>query len=236
MSNISAIFWREFKAYFNSPIAYIVIPLFLIITGWFFSSSLFLMNQASLRQMFSVIPAIFIFFIPAVTMRLIAEEKKNGTFEILATLPTTDMEIVVGKFLSALCFVAVFLLLTFPQVVTVMALGDAELGPILGGYLGVLMMAAAYLSIGLFASSLTDNQIIAFILAFVIAFAFFMVDKFLFMVPGPLVSMFEYLSMDYHFANVAKGIIDTRDLVYYFSIIFMGLFLTGQSLAGRKWG
>lgn len=236
MSKVYTIFKRELKAYFNSPIAYIVITVFLLISGWFSSASLFLVNQATLRGAFGIIPLILVFFVPAITMRLISEERKSGTIELLVTMPVKDLDIILGKFLAALALLAVAILLTLTYATAVSVLGDLDPGPVIGGYLGLLLMGAAYLSIGVFASSLTENQIVAFIIGFLVVFALFMIDQILMFVPASLVSFFEYLSIDYHFANISRGVIDTRDLVYYLSVTFFALLLATRSLESRKWG
>lgn len=235
MHNVISIFRKELRSYFNSPIAYIVITVFLLISGWFFSTNLFLINQATLRAAFGIIPLIFIFFVPAITMRLISEEKKSGTIELLVTMPIKDHEIVLGKFFAALVLLAIALIFTFFYGFTVAILGNADEGPIIGGYIGLLLMGGAYLALGLFASSLTENQIVAFIIAFLIIFVLFMFDKVLFFVPSWLATILEYLSIDYHFNNIARGVIDTRDLIYYLSMIVLGLTLASHMIERRKW-
>lgn len=234
MNNIYPIFKKEVRTYFNSPIAYIVLTVFLLISGYFFASPLFLNNQADLRTAFGVIPFIFIFFVPAITMRLLAEEKKSGTLEVLVTMPVKDVEVILGKFGAALVLLVVAIGLTLTYVLTISLLGNADGGPIVGGYLGLILMGATYLAIGIYTSSVTENQIVAFIISFLIIFALFMLDKVLMFVPGGLVSILEYLAMDYHFSNIARGVIDTRDLIYYLSLIFLGLFLATRTLASRK--
>ena len=234
MRNIFTIFKKEVRSYLNSPAAYIVVTFFLLFTGYFFGSNLFLMNQANLRTAFGIIPLVFIFFMPAITMRLIAEEKKAGTIELLVTYPIKDSEIIIGKFLSALTLLAAALVFTWFYVISVSLLGNLDGGQVVAGYFGLLLMGAAYLSIGIFASALTENQIVAFIVALVIIFVFFLLDKILFFIPAPLVSIFQYLSIDYHFENISRGVIDTRDLLYYFSVIFFSLLLASHALGRRK--
>jgi ABC-2 type transport system permease protein len=235
MHNISTIFWREMRSYFNSPVAYIVITLFLLITGYFFSSSLFLSNSADLRSLFGVAPIILMFFAPAITMRLLAEEKRAGTMEILVTLPVADSEIVVGKFLASMVLLALSVVLTATSLVTISILGNVDFGASLGGYLGLLLMGAVYVSIGVFTSSLSANQIIAFIVGFVIIFALFMLDDVLVFMPAYLAGALEYVSVDYHFRNIARGVVDSRDLIYYFSMIFFFLFFAVKMTESRKW-
>jgi ABC-2 type transport system permease protein len=223
------------RSYFNSPVAYIVLTLFLLITGYFFSSSLFLSNSAELRSLFGIAPVIFMFFAPAITMRLLAEERRAGTMELLVTLPVKDSEIVLGKFLAAFALLTLAVILTGTSYITIASLGNADFGASLGGYLGLILMGAVYLSIGLFTSSLSANQIIAFIVGFVIIFALFMLDKILVLVPTGLASSLEYLSVDYHFRNIARGVIDSRDLIYYGSAVFFFLYLTVKMTESRKW-
>jgi ABC-2 type transport system permease protein len=227
MQNTYTIFKKEARSYFNSPAAYIIVTFFLLITGYFFGVNLFLANQASLRTAFGIMPLVFIFFVPAITMRLIAEEKKVGTIELLVTYPIKDSEIVIGKFLAALALLAVALVFTWFYAISVNFMGNLDWGQVVGGYIGLLLMGAAYLAIGIFASALTENQV-------VIIFVFFLLDKILFFIPTALVSIFEYLSVDYHFENISRGVIDSRDLLYYFSLIFFGLLLASHALGRRK--
>ncbi len=235
MNNILTIFRREMRSYFNSPVAYIVITLFLLISGYFFSSTLFLINSADLRSLFNISSFVLMFFIPAVTMRLLAEERRSGTIEILVTMPVKDSEIVLGKFLAAFALTALSILLTFVAYLTVASLGNADFGASFGGYLGLLLMSAVYISIGVFTSSLTQNQIVAFIVGFVIIFALFMLDKVLPFLPAALASAFEFLSIDYHFRNISRGVIDTRDLIYYGSMIFLFIYMAVKTTESRKW-
>ena len=235
LSNILPIYRRELRSYFNSPVAYVVILVFLIIIGWFFTSNLFVMNVASLRVVFELVPIVFLFFVPAVTMRLIAEERKSGTIELLTTKPVADGEIILGKFLAAWTLLAAALLPTLIYAITIMMLGDLDIGPVLAGYLGLLLMGGVYIAIGIFASSLTDNQIVAFILSFLIVFVLFMLDKVLLYVPEGLASTLEFLSIDYHFSNIARGVIDSRDVIYFGSLLGFSLLLATVSLERRKW-
>jgi ABC-2 type transport system permease protein len=208
---------------------------FLAVLGWFFTNNLFLMNVASLRIVFDLVPLIFLFFIPAITMRLIAEEKKAGTLELLTTKPVRDVEIVLGKFLAAWTLLAAALAPTLFYLITIVTLGKVDLGPIISGYLGLMLMGGVYIAIGLLASSLTENQIVAFILSFLIVFVFFILDKILMYVPDALASTLEFLSMDYHFSNIARGVIDTRNLIYFGTLLGFSLFLSTVSLERRKW-
>jgi ABC-2 type transport system permease protein len=234
MYNIYHIFRREFRSYFDSPIAYIVLVFFLLVSGYFFTSNLFLMNQASMRTLFGIIPLLFVFFIPAISMRLIAEEKKSGTIELLFTYPIKDSEIVLGKYLAALGLILVSLLCTIIYAISVSTLGDLDGGQVFAGYIGLVLIGAAYLAIGMFASAITENQIVAFIVALAISFFFFILDKVLMFVPAKLASILEYLAIEYHFQNITRGVIDSRNLIYYFSMIFIGLMLASHALSRRK--
>ncbi len=235
LSNILPIFKRELRSYFNSPVAYVVIVVFLIILGWFFQSSLFLMNVAQLRVVFEYTPLMFLFFVPAITMRLLAEEKKTGTIELLTTKPVQDVEIVLGKFLAAWVLLLATLLPTLLYVITLMSLGEMDFGPVVTGYIGLLLVGGVYVAVGLLASSLTDNQIVAFIMGFLFVFIFFMFDKVLVFVPQGIASTLEFLSVDYHFSNIARGVIDSRDVIYFASVLGFSLLLATVSLERRKW-
>jgi len=237
MHNILVITRKEFHSYFASPIAYIFITLFLAVSGWLFMSGFFLLGQASLRPFFSFLPWMFLVFVPAVTMRLWAEEKKLGTIELLMTFPVRDSEVVLGKFLAALAFLGVSLALSFPLVLTADYLGEPDWGAIIGGYGGALLLGAAYLAIGVFISSLTENQIVAFLMTVVVCFGFFITGEefVLFRVPQVMVGFLQYLSLATHFESMGRGVIDTRDLVYYASVIGFFLFLNVRSVESRKW-
>lgn len=224
------IFKKEFKTYFISPIAYIVISIFLLVTGWFFFSTFFIFNQASLRNFFSMLPIIFAFVIPAITMRLFSEELNIGSYETLLTLPVTFLEVVLGKFLSAVAFIAAMLIPTLAYPITVALLGQLDWGPVIGGYIGVVLLGAAFAAIGLFASSLTRNQIIAFIIGVAICFGLTLIDKMLFFLPRSTLAVLVYLGADHHFQNIAKGVIDSRDVLYFLSVCFLGLYGTHLAL------
>lgn len=238
MSPTLALARRELRTFFNSPIAYIVICGFLLVAGWLFFSTLFVGGQASLRGFFVLAPVLFVVFAPAVTMRSVAEERKLGTLELLLTMPLRDWEVVGGKFLGALGMVAVGLACTLPYAFSVAALtapgASFDWGPVLAGYLGLLLMASAFLALGLFASALSRNQIVGFIIGLLICFAFYLVDKLALFLPASLGELLEYLSVDYHFENIARGVLDTRDLLFYFTLTAAGLLLTMRQLAAVR--
>jgi len=233
--NIRTIFLKELRSFFSSAVAYIVIVVFLVLLGWFFWNDVFVVNLATLRPLFETTPFLLLFFAPAVTMRLISEEKKIGTLELLVTKPVTEFEIIAGKFLAAWVLVLVALVPTVSYFISISAIGSLDVGPVIGGYFGLALVGAVYVSIGLFGSSLTENQVVAFIVSFLIVFMFFMFDKILIYLPAGIASVVEYLGIDYHFGNVARGVIDSRDMTYYLSLIGAFLFLSTVSLQRRKW-
>jgi ABC-2 type transport system permease protein len=218
------IFKKDFRSYFVSPIAYIVIAIFLLVTGWFFFTTFFLFGQASLRNFFSLLPIIFCFVIPAVTMRLVSEELNIGSYEILLTMPVTFTDVVLGKFMAATAFVVALLIPALAYPITVSLLGQLDWGPVIGGYIGAILLGASFCAIGLFASALTRNQIIAFITGMAICFGLTLIDKMLFFLPRSLLGVLSYLGADFHFQNISKGIIDSRDIVYFLSVGFISLY------------
>ena len=237
MENILTITKKEFRSYFISPIAYIFITVFLVISNFLFFQSFFLINQADMREYFSLLPWIFLFFIPAITMRSWAEEKRGKTLELLLTWPLSDIEVVIGKYLASLAFLFVAILSSLTIPITIAILGSPDMGPIIGGYVGALLMGGAYLAIGLWISSHTENQIIAFIVGVVASFIMFIIgNPFVTMaVPGWMVPLFSYLGLGNHFQSIERGVIDSRDIIYYLSVIGFFLFLNVQSLGSRKW-
>jgi ABC-2 type transport system permease protein len=237
MSSILTIFKKEFKSFFISPIAYVFITVYLVITGFLFFQSFFLINQADMRGYFGLLPWVFLFFVPAITMRSWAEEKKVKTLELLLSWPVSDFQVVFGKFLAAFGFLSIAILLSVTIPITISILGSPDPGPIIGGYMGALLMGAAYLSIGLWVSSYTENQIVAFILGVVVTFVFFFIGSpFVTMVaPSWLVPIMNYIGLGNHFESIERGVIDSRDILYYLSITGFFLFLNVQSLGSRKW-
>ena len=234
MTPIKTIALKEFKDYFISPIAYIVISLFLIVTGWFFFSTFFIYGRADLRDFFALLPITFSFFIPAVTMRMFAEEKNVGSYESLLTMPVSFTHIALGKFFAATAFAAAMLLPTLSYPLFISFIGNVDLGPVVGGYIGAVLLGGAYCSIGLFASALTRNQIIAFIIGCAICFTLTIMDRMLFFVPESLVPVVQYLGANAHFTNVSKGIIDSRDLIYFASVIFIFIFSTDIAMKEKN--
>ena len=227
---------KELMAYFNSPIAYVFLAVFLIVGNWLFFNVFFLQGQASMRNYFILLPWIFLFLIPAVTMRLWAEEKRSGTIEFLLTLPITDWQAVLGKFSGGLVFLAVAMVLTLPIPVTINFLGNMDTGPVIGSYAGAMLMGAAYLALGLFISSLTKNQIIAFVGAVAFSFIFFIIGNYFVVATAPqfIAPFLQALGLGTHFDNIARGVIDTKDIIYYISFIWFFLWLNKEVIALRK--
>ncbi|RJP84165.1 MAG: ABC transporter [Desulfobacteraceae bacterium] len=225
---------KELKDFFISPIAYIVIAIFLIITGWFFFSTFFIYDQANMRSFFSLLPIIFTFVIPAITMRLFSEEFNIGSYEILLTMPVTFGDIVFGKFAAGMVMTAAMLLPTIAYPIAISLIGDLDWGPVIGGYLGALLLGGTFAAVGVFASALTRNQIIAFILGASICFILTLIDKMLFFFPESILNIIEYMGADFHFRNISKGIIDSRDLIYFISVIFISLYGTRLALQNKN--
>jgi ABC-2 type transport system permease protein len=238
MNTIWTITKRELNSSFDSLIAIIMIVLFLGFSGfftWISGSDIFLIGQASLREFFGIAYWTLFFFIPALTMRMLAEEKKTGTIEMLLTKPVTDRQVILGKYLATIMLIAIALSFTLPYVITVSKIGNLDAGGTLCGYLALLLISAAYASIGLFTSSLTSNQIVAFLSALFIGLFFHIIFQ---IIAGGMKGFFgqiiNKLSMTVHFESLSRGVLDSKDLIYFGSIIFMGLFLTEVSLAKRN--
>jgi ABC-2 type transport system permease protein len=229
---------RELASFFDSLIAYILLVLFLGFSGfftWLYGNDVFLVGQASLSTFFSVAFWTLFFFIPAITMRLLAEEKKTGTIELLLTKAVSDRQVVAGKFLAAWLLTAITLLFTLPYPITLAAIGDLDAGQVICGYTGLLLMSAAYTSIGLFTSSITSNQIVAFLGALFISLFFHLIFGVLAgQFSGTTGLLFDDLSLSRHFESMSRGVVDSADLVYFLSIVFLGLLLAVYSLTKRN--
>ncbi|HXJ22599.1 MAG TPA: ABC transporter permease subunit [Polyangia bacterium] len=235
MSPALVISRREIRTYFNSAVAYIVVTVFTVLTGYLFFTQLFVEKQADMRGFFNIMPLLFMFMVPAITMRLLADEKSTGTLELLITMPVRDWEVVVGKFLAAMALLCTAIGLTLVFALTVKGLGPLDRGPTIGGYLGLVLMGGAYVSIGVMASSLTRNSIVSFIVAFAISFGLYLMGRLTQFLPQSWQGLVAYLSIDGHFENIGRGVIDTRDLIYYFSVIGVGLLVATLSLESRRW-
>lgn len=234
MRSIAAIAKRELTGYFSTPVAYVFIVIFLALSGafTFYIGGFFKRGQASLESFFNFHPWLYLFLIPAISMRLWSEERKTGTIELLMTMPIPTAAAVIGKFVAAWAFIAVALALTFPLWITVNVLGEPDNGVIFASYVGSLLMAGAFLAIGSCASALTRNQVIAFIVAATVCFLFTMsglemvLNVFRAWAPHILVDTVASLSFLSHFDGITKGLIDLRDLVFFVSMIAFWLFAT----------
>ena len=216
MNSVMAIFRKEFRTFWFSPIAYIVITVFLVIMNWLFFRGFYLMNNADMRGFFGLLPWAFLFMMPALTMRQWAEERKSGTLETLMTKPVTEWQVVMGKYMASVGFLLVILLLTLPITFTVTGLsqGGLDWGVLIASYLGALLLGMAYLALGGWVSSFTANQIIAFILGVALIFVAIIVGEgfVTYFVPSFLAVPLTYLGLRQHFDSIMRGVIDTRDL------------------------
>lgn len=243
---MASIFWKEIHTFFSSLIGYIVIGVFLVIMGLvlfiFPDTSLLEYNYATLDQLFQMAPLVFMFLIPAVTMRSFAEEQQNGTIELLTTRPLRDVDIVLGKFWASLLLVVFALLPTLLYYYTVYQLGapkgNLDSGAIIGSYIGLVFLAGIFVAIGIFASSLTSNQIVAFVLAtflcFMLHYGFYYFSQ-LPVFYGTSDDIVQMIGIDYHYESISRGLVDTRDLVYFISVTALFIAMTVVSLGRRKW-
>ena len=236
MRNINTIFRRELAGFFNSPMAYIFLVIFAIVNGYFFTNTFFLFGQSDLRVLFDIVPLVYLFFIPAVSMGLIAREHNLGTMEIISTLPINNYEFVLGKFFAALSLILLGLVATSIHFFTLIFVGsNVDYGAIFSGYLGLALMGATYAAIGTYSSSVTENQVVSFIIGVFIVLVLFMLDKTLVFIPSSIAGFIQFLSVDYHLSNISRGVIDSRNLIYFISMIGFFIFLTIQTLQVKRW-
>ncbi|NOZ05481.1 MAG: ABC transporter permease subunit [Chloroflexi bacterium] len=235
MRNTFTIAQREIYAYFVSPIAYIVTAAFLVIGGYLFSMILYFSREATMRFIFGNLSFIFLLIAPMLTMRLLAEEHRSGTIELLLTSPVRDWEVVLGKFLASLTLFLAMISLTLVYPLVLFAFGHPDGGPILSGYLGLILAGAGYLSVGVFTSSLSRNQIVAAVLGIVLLLVLWLADAAGSFMGGSLSSILSYLSLSSHTSDLTRGVIDTKDVIYYLSLVVAFLFLSVRSLESRRW-
>lgn len=238
MKQIWVISKRELQSFFDSLTAYIMLVAFLGFSGlftWLYGSDIFFVKQASLQAFFGVAYWTLFFFIPALTMRQFAEENRSGTIELLLTRPVNDWQVVIGKFLATLLLIVIALLFTIPYYITVASLGNIDHGATISGYLGLILISAAYVSIGIFTSSVTSNQIVGFLLALAIGILFHFLFSFLAGAASGFVSeLLNYLSISTHFESISRGVIDSKDIIYFLSVIFLGLVSTEAVLQRNR--
>ena len=254
MNNILAIAHKELKGYFASPVAYVVIGFSAILFGWFFINLLYYfdrtamqagsgfqgpqavnVNEQLISPLFLNVSVILLFTLPLITMRTYAEEKRSGTIELLLTSPLTDLQIVFGKFLGGFVLYAAMLAVTFVHIGILFVFGNPEWRPVATGYLGLLLMGGCFLSLGLFISSLTKNQIVAAMATFAVFLMLWVINWIGTFVGPTAQSVLGYLSLTEHFDDFAKGIIDTKHVIYYLSFMAFGLFLTAKSVDSERW-
>lgn len=240
--NILAIFKREFKGYFVTPVAYVFIAIFLFLTGLFtfYLGAFYESNQADLEPFFRFHPWLYLFLIPAIAMRLWSEERKSGTIELLMTLPVSTPEAVIGKYLAAWCFTGLSLGLTFPMWLTVNYLGNPDNTVILASYIGSLIMAGGFLAIGSCISALTKSQVIAFVISVVVCFLFILsgfpmvLDLFRNWAPQAITDAIASFSFLTHFSSIKKGVIDIRDIIYFAALISLWLYINVVVIDAKK--
>lgn len=255
--NIGLLYKKELKSYFNSYIAYAVIAIFMVITGFMFNNlvdyfsllsfraqgdpmlakqyNLLNVTETVVRPMFGQISMVMLLMMPMLTMKLLADEKKSGTMELILTYPIHDAEVVIGKYLAGLTVFAAMLFSTITYPLLLIHLGEPEIAPIFTGYFGLFLMGAAFVSLGLFTSSLTENQIIAASLALGLLFLFYLMSMSVTYVSPGIGRIVSYLSINEHFASMAKGVIDSEDIIYYVSFVIIFLFLTLRSIETHRW-
>ena len=241
MKGFSAVFKRELRGYFATPVAYVFLVIFLFFSGYLtFKNGFYELRQADMRVFFVNLPLLFVFMVPSTAMRLWSEERKSGSIELLLTLPITITQAVLGKFFAAWCFLAIALLLTFPVPVTVCYLGDPDIGLIIAGYIGSLLMAGGFLAIGSFFSALSKNQVISFILAVVACGVLVYagmpttLNYLSNVLPGPAVSFVESMSLQTHFESIQKGVLEFKDISYFVILIVGWVSACSIILSERK--
>ncbi len=237
LQNTLTIAQRQFRSYFNGPTAYIVVCLVLFLLGNFFWQPFFLMGHASIRQMWTYLGMLLSIAAPAISMGLFAEERRSGTLELLITMPVREAEVILGKYLAALGLLAVLLALTFLYPVSVSSLGNLDWGPVFTGYFGMFLEGAALIAIGLAASSFTENQLVAFFVSMVICGSLAaLLTMFMPFIPtGPMTDIAQWLAFDQHLEGMSRGVIDTRDVIYFLSVSTFALMLAFRALESRRW-
>jgi ABC-2 type transport system permease protein len=235
MRNVWAVAVRELRGYFLSPIAYVIIALFLALAGYLFALILANGRQATLTGLVQNVSVLFLFLMPAIGARLLAEEQRTGTIELLLTNPVQEWQVVTGKFLASIMLVLVMLGLTLLFPLFLYVFGSPDSGPIITGYVGILLQAAAFLAVSLFASSLTQNQIVAYIIAFAMLLVLWLSDNLGQFLGGAVGSIVSYTSVINHFQSFPQGVIQTNDVIYYVTLIVAGIVLSTLSLQSRRY-
>ncbi len=226
---------KELSIMLNAPATYVIAVIFLLINGWLFVSPLFLMNQSTLDTFVHPLPIIFTFLVPALTMRSFSEEFKAGTIEYLATLPIEDHQIVAGKYLAALGLIGLLVAFTLPFPFVLFIVGRPDPGQLFGAYLSILGLSSFFAAIGIWASAFTRNQVVAFIIGFFVCFIFYLLSRVADFLPGMLSGFVRDLSVEVHFDALARGVLDTRDLLYWASGTLFFLVSTLAVVRSKKW-
>ncbi|MFA5975813.1 MAG: ABC transporter permease subunit [Elusimicrobiota bacterium] len=226
---------KEWATLFNSPATYVIFVFFLLVSGWLFASPLFQFNQSALDTFLRPIPILFTFMIPALTMRSFAEEYRSGTMEYLATLPMEDHQIVLGKYLGAMGLIGALLILTLIYPILLLIIGQPDPGQIVGGYVAVIGLASFFSAIGLWASALTRNQVVAFIIGFAVCFSFFSIDWIANMFPSVVGVWIQTLGIQAHYEALTRGVLDSRDLLYWASGTIFFLAASLAVIHSRRW-
>lgn len=235
MSHTLTIAGRQFRSYFNGSVAYIVICVVLLALGFLFWKPFFLFGRATVGEMFRWLSLILVFASPAMTMGLLAEEKRTGTIELLITMPVKDSEVILGKFLGVLGLFLVLLAMTLPYPFSVASLGNLDWGAVISGYFGLVLWGGAMLAIGLMTSSFTDNQIVALFVSLAINFLLWLLGPFLALMPIEFASALQWLSFEHHFEGMQRGVIALSDVLYFLSLGGLALAIAFRSLESRRW-
>ena len=235
MRNVSAIYQRELLSYFYSPIAYVVISVFLVAAGFFFAGNLQIHQQASLKGSLDSTQFFLLLLTPVITMKLFSDESKSGTIETLMTSPVTDFDVVFGKFLAALSLYTVMILPTWIYVLFLTIFGNPDFGPIFSSYIGLMLMGGLFVSVGLLVSSLTKNQVVAAVIGIVSLIILWVIGYLSAYGDGWFYEALKYIGTYDHWSSFTKGIVDTRDVIYYLSFTALLLFITVRNVESRKW-
>lgn len=224
---------KELKIFFYHPMSYIITAVFLLLTGWFFSNSLFIVRVAELTNLLNILPFLLLFLIPAITMKMVAEEKRLGTIELILTNPIKDSSFILGKFFASLAITLFIYLLTLYYVLVLVIAGEPDIGKIVASYIGIILLTSAYISIGIFASTITNNQIVSFIVSFMIIFILFLTDKVSLFFPANIQNFLNDISITGHFNYFTLGVMNIWDVTYYVSLIILFLYLAYYKITER---
>ncbi|HPN67281.1 MAG TPA: ABC transporter permease subunit [bacterium] len=235
-TQLTALLKKELRIYFNSPIAYIFVVVMLGFSFWWFFRSFFLVGQTEIRTLFEILPWIYLFIIPALTMRMWSEEYRGGTIETLLTSSVPMYQLVIGKFLSSFIFLVITLVMTLPLPIVLSTLGNLDWGVVVAGYIGALLIGSAYISIGMLISSFSVNQIVSYIITALICFALYIISQsfVIYSLPSIVVPIIDFISLGSHYDSIIRGVIDTKDLIYYCSLCLLLLYTNAYVLYSKR--